>query len=112
ISNYERAINIDKAEDRKALMNVVIVGGGPTGVELAGAMADLRNNVFPKDYPELNFHNMKIVLIEAGPELLGSMSKESKECALKYLQDLGVEVMLKTLVKDYDGNEVILADKE
>lgn len=112
ISNYERAINIDKAEDRKALMNVVIVGGGPTGVELAGAMADLRNNVFPKDYPELNFHNMKIVLIEAGPELLGSMSKESKECALKYLQDLGVEVMLKTLVRDYDGNEVILADKE
>lgn len=112
ISNYERAINIEKSEDRKSLMNVVIVGGGPTGVELAGAMADLRNNVFPKDYPELNFHNMKIVLIEAGPDLLGSMSKESKEHALKYLQDLGVEVMLKTMVKDYNGEEVILADRE
>ena len=112
ISNYERAINIEKPEDRKSLMNVVIVGGGPTGVELAGAMADLRNSVLPKDYPELNFHNMKIVLIEAGPELLGPMSKESKDNALKYLQNLGVDVMLNTLVKDYDGNEVVLADKE
>ena len=112
ISNYERAINIEKSEDRKSLMNVVIVGGGPTGVELAGAMADLRNSVLPKDYPELNFHNMKIVLIEAGPALLGPMSKESQESALKYLQNLGVDVMLNTLVKDYDGNEVVLADKE
>ncbi|MCE7055415.1 NAD(P)/FAD-dependent oxidoreductase [Algoriphagus sp. AGSA1] len=112
ISNYERAINIEKAEDRKSLMNVVIVGGGPTGVELAGAMADLRNTVLPKDYPELNFHNMKIVLIEAGSELLGPMSKESKESALKYLQGLGVEVMLNTLVKNYDGKVVSLADKD
>ncbi|PZX58271.1 NADH dehydrogenase [Algoriphagus ratkowskyi] len=112
ISNYERAINIEKVEDRKSLMNVVIVGGGPTGVELAGAMADLRNSVLPKDYPELNFQNMKIVLIEAGPELLSSMSTKAKQSALRYLQDLGVEVMLKTLVKNYDGHEVILADKE
>lgn len=112
ISNYERAINIAKSDDRKSLMNMVIVGGGPTGVELAGAMADLRNNVLPKDYPELNFQNMKIVLIEAGPELLGPMSTEAKESSLKYLKNLGVEVMLKTLVKDYDGNVVTLADKE
>ena len=112
ISNYERAINIEKSEDRKSLMNMVIVGGGPTGVELAGAMADLRNNVFPKDYPELNFQNMKIVLIEAGPELLPPMSKKSKEYALKYLEDLGVDVMLNTMVQDYNGNEVILKDKE
>jgi NADH dehydrogenase len=110
ISNYERAINIEKVEHRKYLMNVVIVGGGPTGVELAGAMAELRNNVLPIDYPELNFHNMKVVLIEAGPELLGSMSPESKSHALKYLQELGVDVMLNTQVKDYDGQIVSLSD--
>jgi NADH dehydrogenase len=110
ISNYERAINIEKVEHRKYLMNVVIVGGGPTGVELAGAMAELRNNVLPKDYPELSFANMKVVLIEGGPELLGPMSPEAKSHALKYLQDLGVEVMLNAIVKDYDGQIVTLND--
>ena len=108
ISNYERAINIERMEDRKSLMNMVIVGGGPTGVELAGAMAELRNNVFPKDYPELSFKNMKVVLIEAGPAVLGTMSKESQEHALTYLQELGVEVMVETRVKDYDGKIVSL----
>lgn len=112
ISNYERAINIERQEDRKSLMNVVIVGGGPTGVELAGAMAELRNNVFPKDYPELNFRNMKVVLIEAGPKLLGAMSEESQRHSFKYLQDLGVEVMLDTKVQDYDGEQVKLEGKE
>lgn len=112
ISNYERAINIEKQEDRKSLMNVVIVGGGPTGVELAGAMAELRNNVFPKDYPELNFSNMKVVLIEAGPKLLGAMSEDSQDHSFRYLQKLGVEVMLDTKVQDYDGEQVKLEGKE
>ncbi|MEN2280829.1 NAD(P)/FAD-dependent oxidoreductase [Algoriphagus sp. SE2] len=112
ISNYERAINIEKQEDRKSLMNVVIVGGGPTGVELAGAMAELRNNVFPKDYPELNFSNMKVVLIEAGPNLLAAMSKDSQNHSLKYLQGLGVDVMLNTKVHDYNGEEVKLEGKD
>ncbi len=112
ISNYERAINIEKVENRRSLMNVVIVGGGPTGVELAGAMAELRNNVFPKDYPELNFKNMKVVLIEAGASLLSSMSKESQDHAHQYLTNLGVEVMLGTTVKDYNGNEVQLSGAE
>lgn len=112
ISNYERAISIEKVEERKTLMNVVIVGGGPTGVELAGAMAELRNNVFPKDYPELSFKNMKVVLIEAGPSLLGTMSQESQSHALQYLQQLGVKVYLSTRVLDYDGKEVQIEGKE
>lgn len=112
ISNYERAITIADVGDRKSLMNVVIVGGGPTGVELAGAMADLRNNVFPKDYPELSFKNMKIVLIEAGPKLLGAMSEQAQSHALHYLEKLGVEVFLSTKVLDYDGKVVALEGKE
>lgn len=112
ISNYERAISKGRVEDRRALMNVVIVGGGPTGVELAGAMAELRNNVLPKDYPELSFRNMKVVLIEAGPKLLGAMSEESQVHAEKYLHKLGVELMLNTRVKDYDGHEVSFEDRE
>lgn len=108
ISNYERAINIADIEKRKALMNVVIVGGGPTGVELAGAMAELRNEVFPKDYPQLNFHNMKVVLIEAGPSLLAGMSATSGLKAKEYLESLKVEIMLQTAVEDYDGLNVII----
>ncbi|MEX2512602.1 MAG: NAD(P)/FAD-dependent oxidoreductase [Cyclobacteriaceae bacterium] len=108
ISNYERAINIADVDQRKALMNVVIVGGGPTGVELSGAMAELRNTVFPKDYPQLNFSNMKVVLMEAGERLLPGMSPVSGEKAKNYLESLQVEVMLKTAVEDYDGLNVVI----
>ncbi|MBC6365547.1 NAD(P)/FAD-dependent oxidoreductase [Algoriphagus sp. AK58] len=112
ISNYEKAITIEKMENRKSLMNVVIVGGGPTGVELAGAMAELRNNVFPKDYPELSFKNMKVVLIEAGSSLLAAMSSEAQQKAMDYLVKLGVEVYTHTRVLDYDGKVVLLEGKE
>ena len=108
ISNYETAINIAEEEKRKPIMNVVIVGGGPTGVELAGAMAELRNNVLPKDYPELSFKNMRVVLIEAGGSLLSSMSTAAKNKSLEYLQNLGVDVLLNTQVEDYDGLTVKL----
>lgn len=110
ISNYETAINIAEEEKRKPIMNVVIVGGGPTGVELAGAMAELRNNVLPKDYPELSFKNMRVVLIEAGGSLLASMSTAAKTKSLEYLQNLGVDVLLNTQVEDYDGLTVKLKD--
>src|SRR5690606_7597428 len=106
ISNYERAVNISDVNIRKPMMNVVIVGGGATGVELAGAMAGLRNNVLPKDYPQLNFKNMKVVLAEAGPTLLAGMSAEASQEALEYLRSLGVEVLLNAAVEDYDGNTI------
>ncbi|AWW33165.1 NAD(P)/FAD-dependent oxidoreductase [Echinicola strongylocentroti] len=112
ISNYEKAINIEDVNKRKALMNVVIVGGGPTGVELAGAIAELRNNVFPKDYPELNFSNMRVVLAEAGPKLLAGMSTQSSEKAVVYLDKLGVEVMVNAAVEDYDGLTIKIKDHE
>ncbi|MCH7401373.1 NAD(P)/FAD-dependent oxidoreductase [Belliella kenyensis] len=112
IANYETAINVADVNERKPIMNIVIVGGGPTGVELAGAVAELRNNVFPKDYPELSFKNMKVVLIEAGPNLLASMSDIAKEKAKSYLENLGVDVMLDTQVSDYDGELVYLKGKE
>lgn len=110
IQNYETAINTADIALRKPMMNVVIVGGGPTGVELAGAVAELRNNVFPKDYPELNFRNMKVVLIEAGPTLLPSMSEKAKSKSQEYLERLGVEVLVNTQVIDYNGKVVTLKD--
>ncbi len=112
ISNYEKAINIADVEKRKSMMNVVIVGGGPTGVELAGAIAELRNNVFPKDYPELNFQNMRVVLAEAGPKLLAGMSTEASDKAVIYLDKLGVEIMVNAVVEDYDGLTIKIKDHE
>lgn len=112
ISNYERAVNLESEEDRKPIMNVVIVGGGATGVELAGSIAELRNKVLPRDYPQLSFKNMRVILIEAGGSLLSGLLPKSREKALEYLQNLGVEVMLHTMVEDYDGFTVKLKGKE
>ena len=112
ISNYERAVNIADVEERKPIMNVVIVGGGATGVELAGSIAELRNQVLPKDYPQLSFHNMRVILVESGSSVLSGLTPKSRDKALQYLQELGVEVMLNTMVEDYDGFIVKLLDKE
>ncbi|MCR9014253.1 NAD(P)/FAD-dependent oxidoreductase [Aquiflexum gelatinilyticum] len=112
ISNYERAVNIADEDERKPIMNVVIVGGGATGVELAGSIAELRNKVLPKDYPQLSFKNMRVILVESGGSLLSGLTPKSREKALQYLQELGVEVMLNTRVEDYDGFIVKLLDKE
>jgi NADH dehydrogenase len=111
ISNYERAVNIANPAERKPIMNVVIVGGGATGVELAGSIAELRNNVLPKDYPQLSFENMRVILIEASNSLLNGLTQKSRDKALEYLKKLGVEVMLQTMVEDYDGFVVKLKEK-
>ena len=112
ISNYERAVNLENVEERKPIMNVVVVGGGATGVELAGSIAELRNKVLPRDYPQRSFKNMRVILIEAGSTLLNGLLPKSREKALEYLQNLGVEVMLNTMVEDYDGFTVRLKGKE
>lgn len=108
LQNFEKALNTKDKLELERLMNIVIVGAGPTGVELSGAIADMKRFVLPKDYPELDFSNMKIYLLEGGPKTLASMSDASSSQSLKYLEKLGVTVLTDTLLKDYDGKTVQL----
>lgn len=108
IRNLETALLTNDLELMNSLMDYVIVGGGPTGVELAGALAELKKHVFPNDYKELEFTHMDIHLVEAGPKLLNGMSKEASDKALEYLEAMGVKVHLSCAVKSYNGYEVML----
>ncbi|MGB0525991.1 MAG: NAD(P)/FAD-dependent oxidoreductase [Flammeovirgaceae bacterium] len=106
LQNFEQALIEADIAKRESKMTFVIVGGGPTGVELAGALGELKRHVLPNDYPELDVRRMQIHLIEAGPALLGGMEKNSSKKALDYLKKLGVHVWLNTFVTDYDGQKV------
>lgn len=108
----EKAILTSDEAERQEMLNFVIVGGGPTGVELSGALAELRHHVLPADYPTLDFHKMNVILVEYNERLLASMSERSGTKALQYLQELDVDVRLKTLTKDYDGYIVTLGSGE
>lgn len=112
IKNFENALLTADTEQRNSYMDYVIVGGGPTGVEVAGALAELKKHVFPKDYRELNLMEMDIHLIEAGPRLLGAMSEKSGLKAQQFLEKIGVKVHLNTAVKSYDGYRVALGNGE
>lgn len=109
LQNYEQAVNCNSEEEKKAFLNIVIVGGGPTGVELAGAIAEMKNKILPKDYPELNFNQMNVYLMEAAPRLLNGMSEASGKKVEEYLTDLDVHVQCGTSVKNYDGHAVSLS---
>jgi NADH:ubiquinone reductase (H+-translocating) len=91
-------------------MNIVVVGGGPTGVELSGALAEMKRYVLPKDYPELDFGNMNIYLVEGGSKTLGNMSEKSAEDSQRYLTRLGVKLLTNTIVSNFDGSTVQLKD--
>jgi NADH:ubiquinone reductase (H+-translocating) len=110
IQNFEDALTAKTPEEVSILLNIVIVGGGPTGVELAGALSEMKNNVLPKDYPELDFSRMTIYLLEGGEKTLATMSEKSSADSARYLQELGVKLVTKTVVKDYDGENVMLSD--
>jgi len=110
LHNFEDASRTKEVLKRKRLLTTVIVGGGPTGVELSGAIADMRRFVLPKDFPELDFAEMKIYLVEGMSKLLNGMSEKSSKDALKYLENLGVIVLLNQIVKEYNGDTVILND--
>ena len=103
LQNLEEAVITDDLEERKALLNFVIAGAGPTGVELSGAIAELRNNIVAKDYPDLEPSEMNIHLIEGMDRVLPPMSEKSSRKAAKFLEELGVQVHLNTQVTSYDG---------
>lgn len=108
LHNFEDALMAKNEQALQTLMNVVVVGGGATGVELGGAIADMKKYVLPKDYPELDFTKMNIYLLEGTAKTLGAMSEKSSEQSLKYLQKLGVTVLTNTILKEYDGKIVTL----
>jgi NADH dehydrogenase len=110
LQNYEQALTSMNDEEKAALLNIVIVGGGPTGVELAGAIAEMKKKILPKDYPELNFGQMRVHLVEATPRLLNGMNEASAKKVEEYLSSLGVEVLPGTSVKNYNGHAVLLSN--
>ena len=108
LQTFENALNTTDSEKLQTLLNFVIVGGGPTGVELAGALAEMKQNILPKDYPDKDFSKLKIYLLEGSPNTLSPMSQGSQKMSQKYLEELGVSVVTNTFVKDYDGTIVTL----
>lgn len=110
LQNFEDADDCEDLEKRKALLNFCIIGAGPTGVELAGAFAELKRNVFPKDYRHLNVDEMEIHLFEGAEQVLPPMSDHASKKATEFLEELGVRIHLNTIVGDYDGNVLTMKD--
>ena len=106
LQNFEKANNEKDETTRARLLNFVIVGGGPTGVETAGSLAEIRRHILPTDYPEMDSQSMQINLVEAGPRLLAGMSEASSANSQQALEKLGVNIHLDTQVKDYDGTTI------
>ena len=110
LENCERALELSNKQQQLDQLNIVIAGGGPTGVELAGAIAELRDIVLAKDYPELPLKHMHIHLVETNNRLLKSMGEDSSRKAHQFLNRMGVTVHLKALVQSYDGAVVTLSN--
>lgn len=106
LQNFETALQITEPNEQASYLNFVVVGGGPTGVEMAGSLAELKKHVLPNDYPELDLKKMQIYLIEASDRLLNGMSDVSGQKATEFLQQFDVHVLLKTAVVNYDGTTV------
>lgn len=110
--NMEKATREKDPAEREKLLTIVIAGGGPTGVEIAGMLAEMGHHITAKEYPELTHLGNRIQLIDAGPTLLGPMSKTAQGEALKVLDKLGVKILLNVAVKDYINGTVLLSNGE
>lgn len=107
--NFEDALSAT-GDDLDAIMNIVIVGGGPTGVELAGSLAEMKKNILPRDYPDMDFSHLRVYLVEGQANTLANMSEASKRKSQEYLERLGVQLMLQTFVQSYDGDTITFKD--
>ncbi len=107
--NFEDALRASE-EELKSIMNIVVVGGGPTGVELAGSLAEMKKNVLPKDYPDMDFSRLNVYLLEGSPVTLGPMSDISHKKSQQYLEQLGVQVWTEAIVENFQDNVVHLKD--
>jgi NADH dehydrogenase len=107
--NFEDALSATPGE-MEAIMNIVVVGGGPTGVEMAGALAEMKRNVLPKDYPDMDFSRLSIYLVEGAANTLQNMSAASQQKSREYLENMGVKLILNAIVQDYDGTTITLKD--
>ncbi len=108
LQTFENIISANEI-DKEGLLNLVIVGAGPTGVELAGAFAEIKKNVLPKDYPGIDFSTFKITLVEGSKNTLNNMSELAKAASRKYLEGMGVHILTETFVKHYDGTVLELS---
>ncbi|MFK8036957.1 MAG: NAD(P)/FAD-dependent oxidoreductase [Crocinitomicaceae bacterium] len=112
IQNFEEALNTNDLTEREKLMNFVVVGAGPTGIELAGALSELKDHILPSDYPDLDIRRMQIHIVEANSRVLASMSDKASKKSERYLKKKGIQIWLNTFVKDYDGQKVITNNTE
>ena len=109
LTTFEKIISANE-EEKESLLNLVIVGAGPTGVELAGAFAEIKKNILPKDYPRIDFSRFQIFLIEGSKNTLNNMSINAKTASRKYLQEMGVIIQTEKIVQNYDGKTLLLKD--